>query len=110
MEISNYSKYYDRTENKAKHAPFFPDNIFCVIAGRTGCGKTNLMLNLLLKENILQYSDVYIYSPTIYQSAYKYLKDYFNKLENKIKTYFKTDVKKSVTFWIMMTKLKILKN
>ena len=50
MPIKDYSKYYDKTTNKANHATFFPKNIFCIIAGSTGCGKTNLLLNFLLED------------------------------------------------------------
>ena len=45
MEIIDYSKTFSTKNHKVNHASFFPKNIFCVIAGATGCGKTNLMLN-----------------------------------------------------------------
>ena len=87
MEISDYSKrilIYPKI-NVEQHAAIFPKNIFCVIAGSTGSGKTNLMLNLLKKEKILNYSDVYVYSSTLHQPAYEYLKEYYEILETFIK-------------------------
>ncbi len=93
MEITDYSKRFDHTNCNVNHAPFFPKNIFCIIAGATGSGKTNLLLNFLLKDGILDYSSVYVYSPTLHQFAYKYLKKYYNDIEEKIKQQFNVDVK-----------------
>src|SRR5579863_6043861 len=86
MEITDYTKDFNTPQSKSgRHATIFPKNIFCVIAGSTGSGKTNLMVNLLKKEKILNYSNVYVYSPTLYQPAYVYLKEYYETLENFIK-------------------------
>jgi hypothetical protein len=86
MEIIDYTKHYKKPEtNCGKHSDIFPKTIFCVIAGATGSGKTNLMVNLLKKERILNYSDIYVYSSTLYQPAYEHLKEYYVDLENYIK-------------------------
>jgi len=89
----DYSKQYTIQNHSAKHAPFLPKNIFCVIAGATGCGKTNLMLNFLINDKILDYSDVYIYTSTLHQPAYTYLKKYYSDLENIAKTMFRMNTK-----------------
>ena len=70
MDI-DYSKQFTNQNRSSCHAPFLPKSIFCVISGATGCGKTNLMLNFLLNDGVLDYSDVYVYSPTLHQPAYK---------------------------------------
>jgi len=67
------------------HSAIFPRNVFCVIAGSTGCGKTNLMMNLLMKEQTLNYADVYVYSSTLYQPSYEHLKEYYGRLETFIR-------------------------
>src|SRR5271169_3751819 len=86
MEITDYSKHYSIADSTCKrHAAIFPKNIFCVIAGATGCGKTNLMVNLLRKEHALNYADVYVYSSTLYQPAYECLKKFYADFENFIK-------------------------
>ena len=93
MQVVDYSKKYELPKQCGKHAEIFPKNIFCVIAGATGCGKTNLMMNLLLQEKQINYSDVYIYSPTIHQPAYVHLKDKFELWEKDIKNKTKQSVK-----------------
>jgi ABC-type lipoprotein export system ATPase subunit len=68
MEIIDYSKEYNTPPGVCgKHSIIFPKNIFYVVAGATGSGKTNLMVNLLKKEQTLSYSDVYVYSSTLFQ-------------------------------------------
>ena len=74
MMILDYSKKFKQSTCNANHAPFFPKNIFCVI-GATGCGKTNLLLNFLLQDGLLDYSNVYVYTSTLHQPAYMYLKN-----------------------------------
>lgn len=83
MEITDYTKEFPQT-TCGLHSILFPKNIFCVIAGSTGSGKTNLMLNLLMKEETLNYSHVYIYSSTLNQPAYEYLIKYYRDLEKLI--------------------------
>ena len=86
MNTRDYSKEFPHdTTVCGKHSVFFPKNIMCVIAGSTGSGKTNLICHLLKEPGILNYSDVYVYSPTLYQPVYKYLQSYYSNLEEFIK-------------------------
>ena len=85
MQVVDYSKKYELPKQCGNHAEIFPKNIFRVIAGATGCGKTNLLLNLLLRKQKINYSDVYIYSPTIHQPAYVYLRETFESMEKIMK-------------------------
>ena len=80
----DYSKIYEQKYGKQrcnKHASIFPNNIFMIIAGSTGCGKTNLIMNFLL-ENLLNYDNVIIYTTTPYQEAYTFLRDVFQKIRS----------------------------
>ena len=86
MNIIDYSKQFKKSNYSCGcHAPIFPKTIFCVIAGSTGSGKTNLMINLLKEKQLLNYADVYVYSSTLYQPSYEYLKEYYKTLENFIR-------------------------
>ena len=51
------------------------------------------MLNFLINHKILDYSDVYIYTSTLHQQAYTFLKKYYSDLENAIKTRFRINAK-----------------
>src|ERR1044071_4243230 len=70
-----FNNIYDNNTTLKKHADIFPKNIFMILAGSTGSGKTNLMLNFLLENGILKYDDAMIYTTTPYQNAYRYLRD-----------------------------------
>ena len=59
---------------KKAHAGIFPKNIFMIMAGATGSGKTNLLISLLL-DKLLAYDRVMIYTTTQHQNGYRYLKD-----------------------------------
>jgi len=80
----DYAKYFQRDNSSHKHIDFIPKNMRAVISGSSGCGKTNLVLNFLLNEHILSFSDIYIYCRTLYQPAYQYLKDYFSNIEDYV--------------------------
>lgn len=44
-----------------------------LIVGRSGCGKTNVMISLLEHPNGLRFENVYLYSKTLDQPKYNYL-------------------------------------
>jgi hypothetical protein len=83
MEIVDYSKEYNICSRRP-HSILFPPNCYTVIASATGGGKTNLMLNLLRNPKQLNYDHVYIYSSTLHQPAYEYLRQYYIDLEKLI--------------------------
>src|SRR6476469_2032146 len=93
MPVKDYSKYFDKKTSTANHAPFFPPNIFAIVAGSTGCGKTNLLLNLLLEDDFLDYGSVHVYCSTLHQSAYQYLMKCYSKRESDIRTKYKVNIK-----------------
>ena len=93
MQVIDFSKKNEIHKGSGNHAKIFPRNIFCVIAGSTCFGKTNLLINLLLQENKINYSDVYKYSPNLHQPAYFYLKHSFELMEKIIMNTMKQSVK-----------------
>ena len=93
MQVIDFSKKYEIPKGCGNHAEIFSRNNFCVVSGATGSGKTNLMVNLLLQENKINYSDVHIYSPTLHQPAYIYLKHSYELLEKIIMKMTKQSVK-----------------
>ncbi len=55
MEITDYTKRFDRTNCNVNHAQFFPYSIFVILA------ETHLLLNFFVKDEILDYSSVNVY-------------------------------------------------
>jgi guanylate kinase len=84
MNIRDHTKEFNVPTNTRKHHDIFPQNIFCVIAGSTGSGKTNLLVHLLKEEKLLNYNHIYVYSATLHQPAYAHLKEYYRTLEKQI--------------------------
>lgn len=69
-----FEKYcFDRIKRNGRHGSLLPNSIRCIICGPSNCGKTNLMIGLLLHKEGLCFKNVYIYSKTLYQPKYIYL-------------------------------------
>ncbi|HLX53058.1 MAG TPA: ATPase/DNA packaging protein [Aquella sp.] len=85
MNVIDFSKRYT-SNKKSLHSQFFPANIMAIVAGRTGSGKTNLIIHLLTQPGLLYYSFVHVYSATLYQEAYVYLRQYYEKISQYVKS------------------------
>lgn len=57
-----------------RHSELLPDSIRCIICGPSNSGKTNLMINLLLHESGLRFENIYVYSKSLNQNKYQYLR------------------------------------
>lgn len=61
-------------KKKRKHGILLPNSIRGIIVGPSNCGKTNVMISLLEHPQGLQFENVYIYSKSLYQPKYEYLR------------------------------------
>lgn len=57
-----------------KHGELLPASIRCIIAGASNSGKTNVIINLLRNPNALRYENIYVYSKSLNQSKYEFLR------------------------------------
>ena len=48
-------------DSSRNNSPILPKSIRGLIVGKSGCGKTNLLLNLLLKPELLDYNKLFVY-------------------------------------------------
>src|SRR5438552_7210942 len=74
---TDFSKVYKKiygSGNKSKHHEIFPNHIRMIIAGSSGSGKTNLLMNFIM-DNYIHYDNIMIYTTTSYQEAYRFLRD-----------------------------------
>lgn len=66
--------------SKIRHSALFPYNMRCIICGPSNCGKTNVMVTLLLHKNGLRFKNVYLYTKTAYQPKYLFLLEVFRRV------------------------------
>lgn len=58
-----------------KHGDLLPSSIRCIISGPSNSGKTNVMITLVKHENGLRFFNLYVYSKSLFQPKYKFLKE-----------------------------------
>lgn len=60
---------------KPRHGPLLPLSIRGLIIGPSNCGKTNVMISLLTHPQGLCFENVYLYSKSLHQPKYTYLRN-----------------------------------
>ena len=66
-----------KTEKKRKNSPLLPQDIRGLIVGSSNCGKTTLILNLLLNPGWLDYNHLYVFGKSLHQREYTILRKGF---------------------------------
>lgn len=80
LKVSNLDSSRDRV--KRRHGTLLPSSVRCLICGPSNCGKTNVMVSLLLDANGLKYKNIYLYSKTPFQPKYKSLETILRKVKD----------------------------
>ena len=74
MEVKNLAS----NENLSK-SPLLPQGIRRLIIGKSGCRKTKLLINLLLRPGWLDYNNINIFGKSLLQPEYHILKKLLKK-------------------------------
>ena len=83
MDVKNHYPWR-RVSGKRNNNPLLPRNIRGLIIGKSNCGKTTVLLNLLLRSGWLDYNHLYIFGNSLHQQEYKILrKGYESGLSKK---------------------------
>ena len=77
MEIADLS--WNEVISKRFNHPLLPRNIRGIIVGKSGCGKTTLLLNLLLRPSWLDYDNLCVFGKSLFQPEYRILKKAFEE-------------------------------
>ena len=71
--------YSWKTSNIRQNSPLLPKNIRGLIIGKSNCGKTTLLLNLLLQPGWLDYNRLQVFGQSLHQKEYQILKNGFEE-------------------------------
>ena len=77
MEIKDLS--WNENIYKRFNNPLLPRSIRGIIVGKSGCGKTTLLLNLRLRPDWLDYDNLFLFGKSLFQTEYKILKAAFEE-------------------------------
>ena len=72
----NISKQYAwrPAENCRENNPLLPQNLRGLVTGKSGCGKTTVIFNLMLPPGWLDYNHLYVFRKSLHQQEYKVLR------------------------------------
>lgn len=77
MEVKNYYDYPE--ENQRTNNKLLPDDIRGIITGKSGGGKTVLILNLLLEPDWLDYEKMMFFGMSLHQRKYRIVEEGFKR-------------------------------
>ena len=77
MEIADLS--WNEVISRRFNNPLLPRSIRGIIVGKSGCGKTTLLLNLLLRPGWLDYDNLCVFGKSLFQPEYRILKKAFEE-------------------------------
>ena len=81
MKIPNYDKKQNTTSKKLNN--IFDEDFRLLIAGESGCGKTNTLMHILRKP-LVYYDKIYIYSPNHQQEKIQDFEDLMDSISEKV--------------------------
>lgn len=82
LPVSNVDFLVGENIDKPKrHGSLLPDSIRAVICGPSGCGKTNALISLIIHPNGLRFDNIYVYSKSLNQPKYTFLKDLLTPID-----------------------------
>ena len=76
MEI-NGAYSWGSFEEKRGNSPLLPKSVRGLIIGKSNCGKTTLLMNLLLQRDWLDYDHLYVFGLSLHQMEYQVLQKAF---------------------------------
>ena len=77
MEVKNLA--WNENQNKRCNHPLLPKGIRGLIIGKSGCAKTTLLINLLLRPGWLDYNNINVFGKSLFQPECHILKKAFEE-------------------------------
>ena len=77
MEVKNLA--WNENQIRRCNHPLLPKGIRGLIIGKSGCGKTTLLINLLLRPGWLDYNNINNIGKSLFQPEYHIIKKAFEE-------------------------------
>lgn len=90
LPIVNHDGVEEANKEK-RHGLLLPDTVRGIVAGSSGCGKTNVILSLIEHPNGLRFQNIFVVSKSLDQAKYKRIEHIVKPLK-EIKFYGLKDV------------------
>ena len=74
MNIKEDYAWKAKSRIRNNNNPLLPRNIRGLIVGKSNCGKTTLLLNLLLQPDWLDYNHLYVFGRSLHQQEYSIMR------------------------------------
>ena len=81
MKIPNYDTKISASSKKLNN--IFDEDFRLLIAGESGCGKTNTLMHIL-RQPLVYYDKIHIYSPNLHQEKIQDFKDLMDSISKKV--------------------------
>ena len=82
MKIKNLA-WYENLSKRCNH-PLLPQGIRGLIIGKSGCGKTTLLINLLLRPGWLDYNNINIFGKVCVNKSIISLRQHLKRIYPKM--------------------------
>lgn len=81
LPVLNFDSMVKQEKKLKRHGELLPDSIRAVFCGPSNCGKTNSLLTLITHPNGLRFENVYVYSKSLNQPKYQFLKELLEPID-----------------------------
>ena len=81
MKIPNYDTKISASSKKLNN--IFDEDFRLLIAGESGCGKTNTLMHIL-RQPLVYYDKIHIYSPNLHQDKIQDFKELMDSISKKV--------------------------
>lgn len=84
LPVTNFDQLVQRDikEEGKRHGELLPDSVRGVFCGPSNCGKTNALLTIITHPNGLRFENIYVYSKSLNQPKYEFLKKLLESIDD----------------------------
>lgn len=82
LSVQNFDKILPQKPKRNRHGDLLPNTVRALLSGSSSCGKTNLLFTLLTDINGLRFENLHVYSKSLTQPKYVFLRDLMSQVQN----------------------------